>query len=320
MKNLCKDISIRGEYMKIAVIGPGSMGLLYGAKLSAAADVTLVGQNPDAIRELNQYGITIVHNGQRTRYSLPAFLNGEVHEPMDLIILFTKSYLTEDALQANKDLIGRDTILLTLQNGKGHEEKLRKFTDEAHILIGTTAQGSSRTSAHSIVHSGLGETVIGDLVKARSAERRARLEEIVKVFEKAGFPAKISDNISFTIWNKLMINASSSVLSGVLQVAQGYVGENEWAWKICQSLIKEICDTADGEGCSFDYEEQVKRIQTHLRNAPRGYTSIYSDLKNGRKTEVDTISGAVVSAAKKQGKSAPVSELMVNLVHAMEER
>ena len=46
--------------------------------------------------------------------------------------------------------------------------------------------------------------------------------------------------------------------------------------------------------------------------------NIYTDLKNGRKTEVDVISGAVVAAAHEKGISVPVQETMVNMVHAME--
>ncbi|MCR5100205.1 MAG: hypothetical protein K6B41_02475 [Butyrivibrio sp.] len=117
-----------------------------------------------------------------------------------------------------------------------------------------------------------------------------------------------------------MINASSSVLSGVLGCAQGYVAENEYAWGICKDLITEICEAAKADGCEFNVDEQINRIKKHLEAAPGGYTSIYSDLQNNRKTEVDYISGAVVRAAKKQGRNAPTHEMMVKLVHAMENR
>ena len=117
-----------------------------------------------------------------------------------------------------------------------------------------------------------------------------------------------------------MINASSSVLSGMLQQRQGFVAENEWPWAICQELIREICRAAAGEGCAFDPEAQTARIREHLKKAPDGYTSLYADLKNGRKTEVDYISGAVVRAAERQGWEASAQRMMVRLVHAMEER
>lgn len=301
--------------MKITIIGPGAMGLLYGAKLSECADVVLVGNNAEHVKEINDNGIILKREGTETVYHVPAVLSGQIKEPADLIILFTKAYLTEEALVQNKALIGPDTILLTLQNGAGHEEVLCKFAEKKNILIGTTGQGSYRENAHTIVNSGLGETAIGAI-----SDEFTGIAEVGQVFEQSGFPCKISDNIRRMVWNKLMINASSSVLSGVLGVNQGYVAENGYAWEICKDLIREICKTATGEGYPFDEEEQIERIANHLRNAPGGYTSIYADLKNGRKTEADYISGSVVKAAERQGKTVPTQTLMVRMVHAMEDR
>ncbi len=306
--------------MKIAVIGPGSMGLLYGARLSGRAEVTLVGKRPEAIREIREHGVVIEREGHKEVFRVPAAVNGCLEGPQDLVILFTKAYQTREALEENRNGIGQDTLILTLQNGAGHEDVLREFADDSHVLIGTTTQGSSRLSSHEIVHSGLGDTVIGTLAPERTQEMAERLRDIVSVFEQSGFPCHVSDQIRYTVWHKLMINASSSVLSGILQVPQGYIVQNGSAWSLCQDLIREMCTVASGEGCCFDAQEQIVRIREHLKKAPGGYTSIYMDLKNGRKTEVDAISGAVVRAAEKQGVVAPAHLTMVRLVHAMESR
>lgn len=304
--------------MKIAVIGPGSMGLLYGSKLSAFADVCLVGRSREHADELNEKGITLKRGEEERLYRVRAVLPGEIKDPVDLIILFTKAYVTGQALSANRDLIGKDTLVLTLQNGAGHEEILREFTDEAHILIGTTTQGAYRENRYTIVNSGLGETVIGRINDREGGPAAKAVEEAAELFEKSGFPCRVSPNIRFNVWNKLMINASSSVLSGILGKPQGFVEENAAAWEICCRLIREICEAAEGEGCQFDFEEQKERIRKHLQAAPGGYTSIYSDLQNKRRTEVDYINGAVVRAAQKQGRRALTHEIILNLVHAME--
>lgn len=115
-----------------------------------------------------------------------------------------------------------------------------------------------------------------------------------------------------------MINASSSILSGLLQVPQGYVAENKNAWNIAEKLIEEICIAADCQGYKFDMNEQKQRLYDHLKNAPDGLTSIYADIKEGRKTEVRKINGAVIEAAKSKGISLPVNETIFNLVTALE--
>ncbi len=307
--------------MKIAVIGPGAMGLLFGGKLAACADVILIGNNVRNLEEINKNGVTIKRGDSSVTRMVPAYLEGSCKELADVVILFTKAYQIRDVLSENRGLIGPDTMLLTLQNGAGHDRVMREFADPAHVLIGTTKQGSYRESTSVIVNSGLGETVFGGVAAAGEKEPdRTRLEELCGVFESAGFPCSVSDNIRFEVWNKLMINASSSVLSGVLQMPQGYVAENENAWAICEELIREICAAAAGDGAIFNPEQQILRVREHLRNAPGGYTSIYADLKTGRKTEADFICGAVVRAAKNQGLRVPVQETLLRLVHAMEER
>ena len=307
--------------MKITVIGPGAMGLLFGGKLAACADVSLIGSNTANLKEINEKGVTIKRDGSSVTRMVPAYKGGSCKEPADVVLLFTKAYQIRDVLSENRGLIGPDTMLLTLQNGAGHDRVMREFADSAHVLIGTTKQGSYRESASVIVNSGLGETVFGGAAsQGEQAPDRARLEELRSVFENAGFPCAVSDNIRFEVWNKLMINASSSGLSGVLQVPQGYVAENEMAWSICEDLIREICAAAAGEGAVFVPEEQILRVREHLRKAPDGYTSIYADIKNGRKTEADFICGAVVRAAQEQGLRVPVQETILRLVHAMEGR
>jgi ketopantoate reductase len=179
--------------MRIAVIGPGSMGLLYGGKLSECADVTLIGNNEENIRLINENGVIIKRDDVSKHYTVKASKGVDIKEPFDLLIMFTKAYLTEAALEQNRELIEKNTYLLTLQNGAGHEAVLSKYVDE-----------------------------------------------------------------------------------------------------------------------------QIQRLENHLKNAPNGLTSIYSDLKNGRKTEVDYINGAVIRAAQKHKLAVPSHEMIVHLVHAME--
>lgn len=143
--------------MKIAVIGPGAMGLLFREKLAACEDVILIGNNVRNLEEINKNGVTIKRGDSSVTRMVPAYMEGSCEEPADVVILFTMAYQIRDVLSENRGLIGPDTMLLTLQNGAGHDRVMREFADPAHVLIGTTKQGSYRESASVIVNSGLGE-------------------------------------------------------------------------------------------------------------------------------------------------------------------
>ncbi len=302
--------------MKIAVIGPGAMGMLFGGYLSQHHDVTLVGTNPAKMQTITADGITIREmNGSEHTYRPHATADTIGLSPVDLVIVQVKASASEAALTKNKALIGPDTILMTLQNGMGHDALLSRFAAREQIVIGTTQQGSYKLGETAVCHSGLGKTFLGAVTGDSS-----RFAALAEVFAGCGFPCEVSPQVQGMIWDKLMINASSSVLSGILQVAQGYVEQDAHAWTLAEKLIRELCAAATAEGYPFDEEEQIARIRLHLQKAPDGFTSIYADLKAGRRTEVDVINGTVVVAGHRHNIPVPTHEFVVELVHAMEGR
>lgn len=302
--------------MKIAVIGPGAMGLLFGSYLSQKHDVTLVGTNPAKMQAITQTGVTIREmDGSEHTYRPKATADTSALSPVDLVLVQVKASASEAALTKNKNLIGPETILMTLQNGMGHDALLSRFAAREQIVIGTTQQGSYKLGETAVCHSGLGKTFLGTVTGDS-----ARFAALAEVFAGCGFPCEVCPQVQGMIWDKLMINASSSVLSGILQVAQGYVEQDPHAWALAEKLIRELCAAATAEGYPFDADEQIARIRLHLQKAPDGFTSIYADLKAGRRTEVDVINGAVVAAGHRHNIPVPTHEFVVELVHAMENR
>ena len=302
--------------MKIAVIGPGAMGLLFGSYLSQKHDVTLVGTNPAKMQAINQTGVTIREmDGSEHTYRPHATADTSALSSVDLVLVQVKASASEAALTKNKNLIGPETILMTLQNGMGHDALLSRFAAREQIVIGTTQQGSYKLGETAVCHSGLGKTFLGTVTGDSS-----RFAALAEVFAGCGFPCEVCPQVQGMIWDKLMINASSSVLSGILQVAQGYVEQDPHAWALAEKLIRELCAAATAEGYPFDADEQIARIRLHLQKAPDGFTSIYADLKAGRRTEVDVINGAVVAAGHRHNIPVPTHEFVVELVHAMETR
>ncbi len=146
------------------------------------------------------------------------------------------------------------------------------------------------------------------------------LPKLKETLDSCGFVGCIHENIQQLIWNKLFTNVSLSALTGVLQIPMGFIADNDHAWNIAKKLIHEAVEVAHGLGLKADEAEITEKVRLTSINSPEGITSICADLKNGRRTEVNTISGSVVRAAEKCGVPAPTHELMVELIHAMEDR
>lgn len=300
--------------MKIAVLGAGAMGGLFSAYLSKQNEVTVIDVSVPLIEKINSEGLTLSEpDGTSTVYHPAATADTSGMQPVDLVVVFVKAMFSKAALEANKAIIGPDTYLLTLQNGSGHEDVLSLFADEAHMVIGATQHNASVAGLGSIRHGGSGKTVIGC-----AAGGSAHLQPIADAFSACGLPCSVDDAVQQIIWGKMFTNVSASALTGILQVPLGYISSNPNAWAACTQLIREAVDVAAGMGMTFHFEEKLAEVKTVCDNSPAGLTSIYADLRDGRKTEVDTISGSIVRASEKCGVPAPGHALLVQLIHAME--
>ena len=300
--------------MKIVVIGAGAMGSIYGGRLSLNNEVYLVDTNKNVIDQINKDGLKIEEGGVTNTYHPTGVTSTEGVGTADVVILFVKAIFSKAALDGNKNLFGPDTRLLTLQNGAGHEDLLMEYVPKEHVVIGTTEDNGAVLGMGHVRRGGTGVTNLGLLTE----DKDGYLQRLKESFDSCGFQVKIHENIQQLIWDKLFTNVSLSAVTGILQVDMGYIAANEFAWNMTKQLIHEAVMTAQAMGIACDEEAVTKKVRETSANNPNGRTSIRADLEAGRKTEVNTISGAVVRAAAKCGLKVPAHEFVVNMVHAME--
>ena len=303
--------------MKITVFGAGAMGSLFGGYLSRENEVYLVDVDPRKVDAINEKGVRIVESdGSETVCHPTAVTDAKDLGVMDLCIVFVKAMYTQSALEKNLHLIGKKTYVMTLQNGTGHEEILKRFVPATQIIIGTTQHNSSIIEDGKIHHGGGGKTAIG-LISGVNGD----VERIAKNFTACGFETKPAGDVKRQIWSKLFLNASASALTGILQTPLGYMLDDPHAKALMETLITEAVAVANAEGFEpFEPAAVIADVETVLDGAREGYTSIYADLRDGRRSEVDTISGAVVEAGRRLGVPAPTHACVVELIHALEDK
>lgn len=300
--------------MKIVVVGAGAMGSIYGGFLSKCNDVYMVDTNQDLVGKIQRQGIAIETDGVEEVFFPHAGLQASEIGESDLVILFVKSMFSHQALESIKAVIGENTYLMTLQNGAGHEHILSDFVPKERIIIGTTeANGYVMDLAH-VHHGGGGVTNIGRIVPGDGS----MLSQVKDAFDRCGFEVRIKENIQQLVWDKLMINASLSSLTAILQVDIGFVARNKSAQAMMRKLIEEAVSVATAMGLEFDVETVYEKVLSVSKNNPDGKTSISVDILHGRKTEVETINGAVVRAAASLGIPVPTQQFVVLLIHALE--
>ena len=301
--------------MKITILGAGAMGSLFGGYLSKENEVWMVDVNSALVERISASGVRIREKDGEGLYHPKAVTGTAGLGTMDLIIVFVKAMFSRSALEANRALIGPDTYIMTLQNGAGHEQVLLDFADRRHVVIGTTKHNSSLIEPGYVNHGGGGHSTIGLLDGGSSV-----LQPIADTFTACGFETSVSDEVLASIWNKLFTNVSASAMTAVLGTSLDFLKDSENAWKLVEQLVREAVKVANAEGLSFDEETIVSDVRTLVENAHNAYTSIYADIRDGRRTEVDTISGSVVQAARRLGVPVPGHEFVVTLIHALEDK
>ncbi len=301
--------------MKITILGAGAMGSLFGGYLSRHNDVWLVEIDQKKVDKINRDGIRIQEPDGENVFYPSALSNTKELGEMDLVIVFVKAMYSAGALEENRHLIGPHTYVMTLQNGAGHEQTILKFVDKSHVIIGTTKHNSSIIDVGYVNHGGGGSSSIG-LLEGAGGE----IQDIADNFSRCGFETEVSDSVKRSIWSKLFINASASVMTGVLQTNLDFLKESRHAWHLVEQLLREAVAVAGADGLEFDEAEVIKDVRRLVENANNGYTSIYADIHNGVRTEVDTINGTVLAEAKRLKVPVPAHEFVVSLIHAMEDR
>lgn len=304
------------EKLKIAVIGSGAMGLLFGAKLAQSGnDVTMVDVVPAVIDRINQQGIHLEFGGEETHVPVKARYAQDMEAPVDLAILFTKTIYSKPALDACGSYVSPDTWMLTMQNGLGNIELMENYVSKSKIVAGVTTFGADLKGPGHTVSSGQGYLKI----MSANGQVSAGLERIDQALSEAGLGSQIVDDVMVAIWEKVAFNAGINAASAVCRVPCGGMGAVPEGAELCYKIADETCRIANAHGVHARPEEVKETLRKTIFELHRDHlTSMTQDILNKRKTEAAFISGGVLQKARELGLEAPYNETLYCLLHTIE--
>jgi 2-dehydropantoate 2-reductase len=301
--------------MKVAVVGAGAMGSLFGGLLAASGeDVTLVDVWREHIDAINSEGLRIGGSKGSHIVRVKATTDPSSVGPVDLIIIFVKSY---DTLKATKDalpMVKEDTVFLSLQNGLGHFEKISEAAGSERVISGTTAHGCTLKGPGEIVHAGRGPTIIGEL-DGRETERVCDIRDALV---RAGIETEISRNITGALWSKVLVNVGINPLTAINGVRNGELLEDPEIKETIRQAVEEAITVAEALGIDLGPGDQLEHVYKVARATALNRSSMLQDVERGRKTEIDALNGIVVRLAKTLGVDTPVNEALTAAVKGLE--
>ena len=302
--------------MKIAVVGAGAMGSLFGAMLTEAGnEVWLYDVWIEHVRAINQAGLSIEREGKARSVDINATSDPAVIGRADLIIIFVKSTQTRSAAKTAVQIAGSEGSVMTLQNGMGNADVIAEIIEPDRILAGTTSHGATMLGAGRIRHAGIGATTIGAWGATGSGRERAG--QFADFFNQARIETEAVDDVRSVVWNKLLINIGINAITALSGIKNGQILDLDITSELSRAAVEEAMTVARAKEIIIA-EDAVDIVFKVAEATAVNRSSMGQDVDKKRQTEIAAINGFIVREAKKMGIEAPVNFALTALVETLQ--
>jgi len=310
--------------MHFVIIGTGGIGGYYGARLQAdGQSVTFIARGTH-LRVLQTRGLQVNHPEFRfdapvSACSLEQFLHSSLPSGADLLILCVKAIDTEAVACRLSDSVRKSRLpVLSLQNGVDNEAVLARHIGAELVLGGLAVRIGSHLTAPGIIDAvGPAQVVLGQWPTAAAAsESTELLKQLDSVFNHAGIPTRVTDNIQLELWRKLVINNGVNPLSALTRLDTGTLVHDPGLSQIVYGLMAEATAAAVADGMPLT-EADCREMFELIRRFDPIKTSMLVDFEHNRPLELEEICGAVLSRSRQLQREAPYTFTIYQLLRRL---
>ena len=293
--------------MKIAIMGTGGVGGYYGGLLAKAGhEVTFIARGAN-LRAIVEKGLQV-----RSVFGdfqvLPAQVTDKPAEVglADLVLFATKTYHTDEAAQLIKPMIGRDTVVVSFQNGVDAAERIGPVVGAEHLLGGATWLSAALEEPGVIgQYSQFRRIALGEF----DGRVTSRAQAIYEVFNSTGATVELVQNIVQILWTKFVFISAISALGSLTRVTMGeYRGVRE-ARAVLTEALNEVAAVAQAKGVALDPDLINNTLKFIDESAPDIKPSMQRDIEAGRMSELESMIGIVVQLGARLAVPTPVMSL-----------
>lgn len=312
-----------GNVTKIGIMGAGAIGLYVGGMLAeSGASVAFAtrGRTLEAVAR----GLSLSrYDGFKAALKPERYEVGgvELLADCDVVLFCTKSGDTEPAALELAQSLKPGATVISLQNGVGNVEMLKKLLASHEVVAGTVPFNVVRLSPNAVHCSMEGPVLIGP------SDASAGLAELART---SRLKLLVHANLEAMQWGKLLLNLNNglNVVSGLPLRRQFEDPGYRTVLAMAMDELLEALDAADIRAIGATRTNprlipKVLRLPTwlfrivarqQLKMDDTARSSSWDDLKAGREPETRFLNGTVCTLAAAHGRAAPVNELICRLV------
>ena len=313
--------------MRICIYGAGAIGAWLGVQLSLSGeDVTLIARGPH-LDAMQKNGVKLLIGGEE-RIAHPRCLEDPAEAgPQDIVIVTLKAHSLPGIADRIKPLLGPDTAVVTGVNGipwwyfyklKGPYENHKlesidpggKFWNAVgpERAIGFVVYPAAEISAPGVIRHIEGDRyTMGE----PDGQPSARTESLCTALKKAGFTARVRDNIRDDIWVKLWGNLCFNPISALTHATLDKVAGESATGEVCRLMMLEAQEIGEKLGAGFRVTAERRIAGGAAVGAHK--TSMLQDLELGRPMEID----ALVTVVQELGLLVEVATPTIDVVLAL---
>jgi len=293
--------------MRVLVIGAGAVGGYFGARLQKAGrDVTFLVREGRA-KQMRDSGLVVLSPDEDFTVTPNLLLAEQLRsqpQVFDLILLSTKAYSLDAAMEDFAPAVGPETAILPLLNGMSHLDKLEARFGAGRVLGGSTRISSDLDAQGRVISMDekLHDLHFGELDKAVTP----RIEAIDTLLSDAGFEAVLQPDIVAFMWHKWTVLSALASITCLLRGSIGDVAAVSGGLETANRILDESIAIATAHG-QRPPDEFLAAVRTRLTLPGSDLTaSMYRDMMRGAPVEAEHILGDLLARAAAHGVRAPL--------------
>ncbi len=285
----------------IDIIGIGGAGGFLASSLHRGGLPPRIISRGNALRQLQQVGLTIVSENKRTIFApVVSVALDDVKQFAPVILLTTKSYDIPALLEEIASRIAPETLLVTVQNGFAAYDAVSAMYGNERAAMGVLYVGAN------IISPGVIDIKPGVAQFFLPVQHRARLLSIVNALEIAGVEAALVDDIERRMWMKQLFLVPFAIINAETRLPIGRIREDARLRSRCAEIAQEIGNIAQASGIPMPEDAGAASLAVAERFDPQADSSFARDVWANRPHEAEALFAPLLRRAKEHGVNCPL--------------
>lgn len=304
--------------MRIAIVGAGGVGGYFGGRLAQSGEDVIFIARGQHLEAMHRDGLRIESpKGDFHLEGVQATHDPESVGNVDVVIVAVKAWQMPDAMAAIRPMLGPETAMLPLLNGVEAAAQLSGEFGAENVLGGLCGIVAHIEAPGFIRHMGSEPMIrLGELDNRRTP----RTERLVAAIVASGVDGEVVADIDLALWQKFLMIAPASGVGAITRAPYGVVLRTPEVCSLLERAMQETYEVGRARGVNLAQESIDRAVERLHAAPPNGLASMQRDIQEGRPSELEAQTGAIVRLGTEAGVPTPVNDIIYRALLPQEHR